>query len=76
MSIDMKFHIDIGGDRIDIESFCRFRKSVIAPAPNKLGLKHVLPLFVLQIVHKFKLKCKVPLLITTLCLDVSDKIRR
>jgi hypothetical protein len=33
--IDMKFHIDIGGGYIVIESFYRFtKKKIIAPAPN------------------------------------------
>jgi hypothetical protein len=34
MSIDMEFHIDSGGDNIDIESFYRFRRVLIAPARN------------------------------------------
>jgi hypothetical protein len=34
MSIDIEFHIDSGGDNIDIEWFYRFRRVLIAPAPN------------------------------------------
>jgi hypothetical protein len=34
MSSDMKFRIDIGGGHIDIKSFYRFRKCLIAPGPN------------------------------------------
>lgn len=33
-SVDMKFSIDIGGGRIDIELFYWFRQILIAPAPN------------------------------------------
>jgi hypothetical protein len=34
MSIEVKFHVDIGGDHIDIESFYRFRQFSIVPAPS------------------------------------------
>jgi hypothetical protein len=34
ISIDVKFHIDIGGGHIDIESFYRFKKILTDPAPN------------------------------------------
>jgi hypothetical protein len=33
MSINMKFHIDVGSDHFDTESFYWFRK-LSAPAPN------------------------------------------
>jgi hypothetical protein len=34
MSVDMKFHINIRCGHIDMESFYRFRKFLIALAPN------------------------------------------
>jgi hypothetical protein len=34
MSIDMKFHINIGGDHIDIEPFNLFGKLFIVPEPT------------------------------------------
>jgi hypothetical protein len=50
----MKFHMAIGGDHNDIESFYRFRKFLIFQHLINFSLKHhILPLFVLQIVvHK------------------------
>jgi hypothetical protein len=59
----MKFHNNVEGGHINIESLYRFRKFVIAPARNELSPKHILSLFVLQVaIYKFILQCKVPLL--------------
>jgi hypothetical protein len=79
MSITIKFHINIGGDHNDIETFYRFRYTSTAPVTDQLTISfinHILPLFVLQIVtHRFTLHCEVLLLIKTFCLDISDEIR-